>query len=82
MSIEGVERDLHLTRDELSDLKKSYNDLEAEKQRLIYEIRDCKEIKRKQGLCKMNKTNLFLSFSNNRGGIAAQLLFSLTFISL
>ena len=40
MSIEGVERDLHLTRDELSDLKKSYNDLEAEKQKLIYEMRD------------------------------------------
>ena len=40
VSIEGVERDLHLTRDELSDLKKSYNDLEAEKQRLIYEMRD------------------------------------------
>ena len=40
MSIEGVERNLHLTRDELSDLKKSYNDLEAENQKLIYEMRD------------------------------------------
>ena len=27
---EGVERDLHLTRDELSDWKKIFNDLEAE----------------------------------------------------
>ena len=31
MSIEGVERDLHLTRDELSDLKESHNDPGAEK---------------------------------------------------
>ena len=45
----------NLTREELSDWKKSYNDLEAEKQKLIY---DCKEIERKKQLCKMNKTQL------------------------
>ena len=40
MSIEGVERNLHLTREKLSEWKNSYNDLEAEKQKLIYEMRD------------------------------------------
>ena len=39
MSIEEVERD-HLTRDELSDWKENFNDLEAETQKLIYEMRD------------------------------------------
>ena len=30
----------NLTREKLSDWKKSYNDLEAEKQKLTYEMRD------------------------------------------
>ena len=40
VSIEGAERDLHLRRDELSDWKKNFNDLEAETQKLIHEMRD------------------------------------------
>ena len=37
VSIEGVEKDLHLKRDELSDWMNKCNDLEAEKQKLIDE---------------------------------------------
>ena len=40
VSIEEIERDLHTTRDELSDWKKKFHDLEAEKQKLINEMRD------------------------------------------
>ena len=40
MSIKGVKRELHLTKDELSDWKRKYNALEAEKQKLINEMRD------------------------------------------
>ena len=40
MSIKGVKRDLHLTKDELSDWKKKNNALEAGKQKLITEMRD------------------------------------------
>ena len=48
MSIGGVERDLHLTRDELSDWKKNFNDLAAEKQKLICEIRNLQRNKEEE----------------------------------
>ena len=35
-----MERKLHTTRDELSEWKKKFDDLEAEKQKLINEMRD------------------------------------------
>ena len=40
VSIKGAERDLHLRRDELPDGKKNFNDLEAETQKLIHEMRN------------------------------------------
>lgn len=40
VSIEEMERELHTTRDELSEWKKKFDDLEAEKQKLINEMRD------------------------------------------
>ena len=48
MSIEGVERDLHLKRDKLSDWKNKCNDLEAEKQKLINEMRDLQRNKEEE----------------------------------
>ena len=40
VSVEEVERELHLTINDLSEWKKKYNDLKAEKQGLINEMRD------------------------------------------
>ena len=48
VSTEGVERDLHLERDELSDLKNKCSDLEAEKQKLINEMRDLQRNKEEE----------------------------------
>ena len=48
VSIEEVERDLHITRDELSDWKKKFIDLEAEKQKLINEMRDVQRNKEEE----------------------------------
>jgi len=48
VSIEEMERDLIITRDELSDWKKKFDDLEAEKQKLINEMRDVQRNKEEE----------------------------------
>ena len=48
MSIEGVERDLYLMKEELSDWKKKYHNLEAEKQKLIIEMSDLQSNKEEE----------------------------------
>ena len=83
MSIEGVEWDLHLKRDELSDWKNKCNDLEAEKQKLINEMRDLKR-NREEERTEENEQNptYFSSSLTTMEALLHKLLFGSTFISL
>ena len=67
MSIGGVERDLHLTRDELSDWKKNFNDLAAEKQKLICEIRDLQRNKEEDRTLRNEQNPTYFSTSLKTG---------------